>query len=112
MAVRDGIAAALFNGVANGVAQIQQAALVLFFFVPFHHAGFVSNAPGDDLSRIGLQMTGLEQGEEALIRENPCLNGFSGAVCKDVTGQRAQSVRVAQDSGRLQEGSGQVLSSF
>ena len=110
MAVGDGVAAARFNGVAHSVAQVQQAPLALFLFVPLHHAGLVGDAPGDDLRRIGGEGAVLKEGKERLVAQDAGFDGLGGAVGKDVRREAFQTVGVAQYGGGLQKGPGQVLS--
>ena len=105
----DNIAAALLDGVAHSMAQVQKLPLPLLLLVPLHHAGLVGDAPGDDLAGVGGEGAVLKQGEQGFVREHAGLDGLGGPVGKHVGGQGLQAVRVTDHGGGLAEGPGQVL---
>ncbi len=110
--MRNGKAAAFFNGVAYRVAQIQELSLPLLLLIPLHHPGLVADAPGDDLRQNrGGRGEGrpLKEGKEVLIAEDAGFDGLGGPVGEELRGQRSQAVGVTEDRGRLKEGPGQVF---
>ncbi len=109
MTVGDGVTAALFNGVAHGVSQIQELPLSQIPFVPLHDAGLVGDTTGDDSCRIGGEDAVFKEGKEALVTQNAGFDGLRRAAGKGICGQGGQAIRVAQYGGGLQKGARQIF---
>ena len=101
LAVAEVVAAGCLEGVAQGVAVVQDGAPPGFALVAGHHLGLDGDAPGDALVEIavGQRLTA----EEVILRHLP----KSAAVL--AWGQRLEHLGVAQDGRRLPEGAHQVL---
>ena len=49
--MRQGVAAAFFDGMAEGMPQIEQLALAIFLFIAHDHGSLVSDTVGDDFAQ-------------------------------------------------------------
>ena len=109
MSVADRKTAALLNGMADGMPQIEQLPLAPILFVPDDNIAFNAHAAGNH--RFALLIDRFLQGiKEFFITQDAVFDGLGTAVPKDAVRQGVQCAAVAQHQRRLMKCAGQIFS--
>ena len=109
MAVGNGVAAELFDGMAHGVPQIEHLPLAHVPLVPLDEVPLDLHAPGYDAVHIPAIDSPGKGVKQLFVGQQTILDALGAAVGKIVVGEGVQSGGVADHQLRLAEHSGQVL---
>jgi hypothetical protein len=105
-----------FEGVAYGVAEVEDGAEAGFGFVLADDGGFDGAAAGDDTGEFaGLELEEAGQGafelrEECGVVDNAVFDDFGEAGAVFAAGEGAEGIQIAQHESGLPEGADEVLS--
>ena len=105
----NGIAAALLDGVAQRVAEVQKLALSVFPLVLTHHGGLDLHIAPDHFIHMGTDVPGHEKAVEIPIGNEAVLEGLRHAAGKGVRRQGPEGIRIADHHFWLVEGPRQIL---
>ena len=109
MAVGDGKAAVLLDGVAQGVAEVEELALAALKFVLVDHGGLDLHVPAHHAVNAAVDILGHEKVVEVPVRDQAVLHRLGYAVGEGVLRQGFKCVCVADNHRGLVEGPRQIF---
>ena len=108
-AVRHGVAAAFFHGMAECVAEIQQLAAAGFKFILSDDVTLMLHAACNYALTVEIQAVALQILKERAVEQDRSLDDLGAALAENGLRERIQRIKVTEHKSRLMEGADEVL---